>query len=102
MSNKQKDNIDDMLKNRDIPAPSNFLSARIANAAKSKPQNPFGQLLNGYMPRPALAMAACVMLIAGAVTLSPMLQNDTNSSTDYFASIYDDDYIFDAFDISAL
>lgn len=109
--NNKNSNFDHLIKNRSIPDASSNLSERIIQASlHSKKElsipNIYERLSNFFtMPKAGLAFAF-LALLALSIFL-PHLQQSSKTSNDYaeqdyFASVMEDDYLFEAFDISSI
>lgn len=87
--------IDGMLKNRFVPNPSSNLSARIIAAAARHPERSFWEIFFSefsdmfIMPRPAFALAACLLLGLALALQVPVEQ--AIDQTDYFSFLTFDD-----------
>jgi hypothetical protein len=97
-------NLDDLLKRRSVPNPSHNLSERIIAASQAHKAEPLWQKFFMF-PKPALAFACFVLLglaIAWPQLQQTSIQSDDYAAQEYFASVMDDDFIYEAFDISSI
>ncbi|MAZ76354.1 MAG: hypothetical protein CMH31_03530 [Micavibrio sp.] len=110
IDNSSKD-LNDLLKRRYVPEPSVDLSERIITASRhNAPDTRWNILIKEVkslfvIPRPMMAFAS-VMIIALLITLPVLYQSpqdiDASATQEYFATVMDDDFIFEAFEISLL
>lgn len=112
MVNENSNDLDGLLKNRYVPEPSTNLSKRIIDASRNSAKETRWSVLNKEvrsifaMPRPALAFASIIILaflvMLPALVKQPASDQDLFSTQEYFASVMEDDFIFEAFEISTL
>jgi hypothetical protein len=104
MTNDNMNKIDELLKQRAIPAPSHNLSERIIAKSNAEKSAPLWQQIF-MVPKPIMAVACVVILGVFALpSLSNRMvpQGSVYETQEYFASVMDDEFLFEAFDISSL
>ena len=112
MINGNSNDLDVLLKDRYVPESSPDLSERIIDASRDSTAESrwsiwVKEITSIFvMPRPAMAFASIVFM--AFLVMTPILlkspESDQNlfSTQEYFASVMEDDFIFEAFEISSL